>query len=116
MSILGGVGRRRRLGRLALPAVTLWFGGGQSRGGQFMARLFVIVSRTEPARHTYLKHVFGNQTVDVIMDRRVEERRRRQEEVPAERRRQDRRQRDVTKDLQALGWTVVRSPSTSSTR
>jgi len=81
-----------------------------------MARLFVIVSRTEPARPTYLKHVFGNATVDVIVDRRVEERRRRQEQVPTERRREDRRQRDVTKDLQALGWTVVRSPSTSSTR
>jgi hypothetical protein len=73
-----------------------------------VAVLLVIVARTEPSRFTYLKHVFGNATVDVILDRRLEERRRRQEQVPAERRREDRRQRDVTKDLQTLGWAVVR--------
>ena len=73
-----------------------------------MAILFLIVSRMEPERRTYLKYVFGNGTVDVILDRRLEERRRRQELVPAERRREDRRQRDVTKDLQTYGWALVR--------
>ena len=67
-------------------------------------------------RQMYFVSSEGGTSVDVIMDRRVEERRRRQEQVPTERRREDRRQRDVTKDLQVLGWTVVRSPSTSSTR
>ena len=70
-----------------------------------MAQLFVIVSRAEPARHAYLKHVFGSPTVDVILDRRHDERRR-----------DERRRRDVTKDLQTFGWTVVRTPSTSPTR
>src|SRR6058998_392130 len=41
---------------------------------QIMARLLLIVSRTEPARVTYFKHVFGGETADVITDRRVEER------------------------------------------
>ena len=40
-----------------------------------MARLLVIVSRKEPSRTTYLKHVFTSETVDVILDRRADERR-----------------------------------------
>ena len=74
-----------------------------------MARLLLIVSRTEPARVTYFKHVFGGETADVITDRRIEERRQRRERVAAERRREDRRRRDITKDLQTNGWAAVRS-------
>lgn len=74
-----------------------------------MGRLLVIVSRTEPARYTYLKHVFARQGVEVIVDRRAGERRRRLEPATAERRRADRRARDITKDLQTLGWALVRS-------
>jgi len=73
-----------------------------------VARLLLIVSRTEPARYTYLKHVFGNESVDVILDRRVGERRQRWQRAAAERRRGDRRERDVTKELQAFGWALVR--------
>ena len=75
-----------------------------------MALLLVIVSRSEPSRFTYLKHVFGNETLDVVLDRRVEERRRlrRDERVAAERRHEDRRRRDITKDLQTFGWGLVR--------
>lgn len=62
----------------------------------------------EQARYTYLTRVFGSETVDVILDRRVGERRQRQERTGAERRRADRRHRDVTKDLQTLGWALVR--------
>ena len=75
-----------------------------------MARLLVIVSRNEPSRTTYLKYVFASETVDVILDRRAEERRRfpLRERRAVERRREDRRQRDITEDLQTYGWTVVR--------
>jgi len=73
-----------------------------------MAGLLLIVSRMEPARYTYLKHVFGSEAVEVILDRRLEERRQRQERAPAERRREVRRQRDITKDLQTSGWALVR--------
>jgi hypothetical protein len=38
----------------------------------------------------------------------VEERRQRWEGVQADRRQGDRRQRDVTKDLHAFGWALVR--------
>jgi len=75
-----------------------------------VARLLVIVSRTEPSRITYLKHAFASETTDVIRDRRAEKRRRfpLRERAAAERRRGDRRQRDVTEDLQTYGWAVVR--------
>ena len=73
-----------------------------------MARLLIIVARTEPARYTYLKHVFGNEIVDVILDRRVEARRQRLERVAVEKRGQDRRQGDITKDLRTYGWGLVR--------
>ena len=58
----------------------------------------------EPARSTDLTQVFGGESVDVIFDRRVVERRQPRERVVVERRRGDRRQRDVTQDLQTYGW------------
>jgi len=73
-----------------------------------VARLLLIVSATEPARYTYLKHVFGSETADVILDRRVGERRQLVKRVAPERRRGDRRERDLTKDLQTFGWALVR--------
>ena len=73
-----------------------------------MARLLIIVSRTNPAQHTYLKHVFGSQTEDVILDRRVGERRERLTRAVPERRRGERRQRDISQDLQISGWALVR--------
>ena len=72
-----------------------------------MTSLLLIVSRAEPARYAYLKHVFGK-TVDVIVDRRVGERRQRQERAGAERRRGYRRHHYITKDLQTSGWALVR--------
>jgi len=73
-----------------------------------VASLLIIVSRTNPAQHTYLKHVFGSQTEDVILDRRVGERRQHPAPVAAERRRIERRQRDISQDLQISGWALVR--------
>jgi hypothetical protein len=78
-----------------------------------VAWLLLIVSRTEPARYQYLKDVFASETVDVIPDRRVEERRRREGRTWAERRREDRRQLDTTVDLQTFGWALVRPRAAS---
>jgi hypothetical protein len=77
-------------------------------GRRFVAGMLLIVSRAEPQRYTYLKHVFG-EAAEVIVDRRAQDRRRpRHERAAAERRRTDRRQRDTTKDIEASGWALVR--------
>jgi len=71
-------------------------------------RLLLIVAREAPARLRYFESVYGNDTVEVIVDRRVSQRRRRRELVANEWRRVERRRRDVTEDLQTIGWTLVR--------
>lgn len=71
-------------------------------------RLLVIVSRDAPGRFAYLKHLYGSETVEVIVDRRVRERRRRHQLAVNERRWQSRRRRPVTEELDNFGWTLVR--------
>lgn len=73
-----------------------------------MDKLLIIVSRSQPTLYPYLNYVFGRETADVILDRRVGERRRPRERAATERRRRDRRQRDITRDLQTFGWALVR--------
>ena len=73
-----------------------------------MTRQLLIVSRSQQERYAYLRYVFDSETGDVILDRRIQARRSRQEPVAAERRRAERRHRDVTSDLQAFGWALVR--------
>lgn len=72
-------------------------------------KLLIIVSRSQPTLYPYLNYVFGRETADVILDRREGERRRPWEPAATtERRRRDRRQRDITRDLETLGWALVR--------
>ncbi len=53
----------------------------------------VIVPRTAPALFAYLKEKFADdQTISVVMDRRIAERRRRSDTPSTERRQVDRRQ------------------------
>jgi hypothetical protein len=73
-----------------------------------VTRQLLIVSRSQQERYAYLRYVFDGETGEVILDRRVHDRRSRQEPVLAERRREERRRRDVTPDLQAFGWALVR--------
>ena len=72
-----------------------------------MARLVIIVSQKEPHRYPYLKHVFASETMEVMLDRRLEERRQRRVPSAGDKRRADRRVRDVSKDLQTYGWALV---------
>ena len=75
-----------------------------------MADLVFVVSRTEPQQYLYLKHVFADESRDVVLDRRMGERRRSLRPSRIERRHIDRRQRDVTRELQSSGWALVRRP------
>jgi len=80
-----------------------------------MTRLLLIVSRAEAGRYAYFKHVFANrhlfadEVVDVMVDRRTAQRRARQALRALDNRRRERRVRSlVAKDLQTFGWAVVR--------
>ena len=73
-----------------------------------MADFIFVVSRTEPRQYFYLKHVFADDSRDVVLDRRVGERRRSSRPPPSERRHVERRSRDITQDLRSSGWAVVR--------
>lgn len=71
------------------------------------AQAVIIVSRAEPARYNYLRQLFS-EAMDVFVDRRVGERRRDPTAAGVERRRQDRRVRSLARDLQEIGWALVR--------
>ena len=80
-----------------------------------MTRLLLIVSRAEAGRYAYFKHVFANrhlfadEVVDVMVDRRTAQRRARPALMALANRRRERRVRSlVAKDLQTFGWAVVR--------
>ena len=79
-----------------------------------MADLLFIVSRTEPKQYLYLKHVLADESMEVVLDRRTSERRRSLRPRPVEKRHVNRRQRDVTRELQSSGWALVRRPVTYS--
>ena len=56
-------------------------------------KVMVIVPRTAPALFAYLKEKFADdQTISVVMDRRIAERRRRRDAPSTERRQVNRRQ------------------------
>ena len=74
--------------------------------------LVFIVSRTEPKRYLYLKHVYADAGRDVILDRRTGERRRSLRPPPVERRYAERRHRDIKRERQSSGWALVRCPAT----
>jgi hypothetical protein len=78
--------------------------------GQFVNPMLIIVSHAHPTQYAYLKHAFAKEAIDVILDRRMGERRQLAavDRTRIERRRRDRRQRDITSDLKAFHWAVVR--------
>jgi hypothetical protein len=71
--------------------------------------LLVIVSPD----HLYVvdlvqQHFQRSERVEVIVDRRRRQRRTAGAPVPGDRRAQDRRQQDVSAELELIGWTLVR--------
>jgi hypothetical protein len=72
------------------------------------SRLLLVVASTAPARLAYFKHLYGSETVEVILDRRVSQRRRRHALVIRERRQTSRRRRDISEEIRNFGWALVR--------
>ena len=72
------------------------------------SRDLFIVARPDGALYEYLsRHFAGRPDVDVISDRRYDERRRRGESLVTERRRAARRRYSSSADLAALGVAIV---------
>jgi hypothetical protein len=96
--------------------LTAWRYGSEGAVSEaLVAGVTIIVSREEPNRCTYFRHVFGSEIVfgsegvDVILDRRLGQRRQpNHARAEAERRRADRRRCGVARDLRTLGWALVR--------
>jgi hypothetical protein len=75
-----------------------------------MAELLFIVARERRDLYDHLRRAFADTpAVEVILDRRVGDERR-QQPLPQEneQRHRERRVRDVTGDVQSLGWALVR--------
>lgn len=71
-------------------------------------RLLFIVSRAHPDLYDSLTRTFaGDDTVQVILDRRLGERRRRPGARRRERRRGERRLTDIAAELRARGHAIV---------
>lgn len=74
-----------------------------------IARQLFIVARNRTKLYEYLRRAFaGNETVQVVLDRRTGERRQRSAPSGPDRRRTDRRAHlDTENLLRALGWAIV---------
>lgn len=86
----------------------LWPSASLAGGTRIIGRLLLIVAPSAPARLAYFKHLYGSETVEVILDRRVDQRRRRHQAVSRERRQTSRRRRDISEEIQTFGWALVR--------
>ncbi len=69
----------------------------------------LVVAQDHPHVYEYLKRMFaGNDTVEVILDRRNGDRRRPgATHHPDRRRMSDRRRQEIDSQLRALGWAIV---------
>lgn len=76
-----------------------------------MAGLLYIVSTERPDLYEHLRRSFADMAdnVRIVVDRRFGERRTRQASSAEERRHSDRRQQDISRALDGLGWAVVRT-------
>lgn len=73
-----------------------------------MRRLLFVVARDQPNLWDHLRGDFANdEEVEVILDRRLEERRRRVQTLEQERRRTDRRQPHIENDLRYRSFVIV---------
>ena len=74
-----------------------------------LRRQLLVVARDRPHIYEYLKRMFaGNETLEVIMDRRTTDRRRHgMSNLPERRRSGDRRRQEIDSHLRALGWAIV---------
>jgi len=80
-------------------------------------QLIVVAPDREHLYKFFQRAFVGNQTIRVVLDRRVAERRRRSEPREPERRRRERRSPRTTNGLlRVIGWTIVRLDASAPRR
>ncbi len=85
--------------------------------GEARPRQIILVARDRERLFEYIKRAFaGNETVEVLLDRRTGERRRSSGSRLPDRRRGDRRRHDVSSQLRGLGWAIVAVDPTATRR
>lgn len=108
-----GPGTCPACGSGTLAPLARFFQGNQGNGhagtnGKLRKQL-LVVARENPHIYEYLKRMFaGNETLEVVMDRRKGDRRAQgAAQLPERRRSADRRRQEVDQHLRALGWAIV---------
>lgn len=90
-------------------ARTVWVGIPFAWSTPPVGRLLFVVARGMPERYEFLRYAFaGHEDVEVIVDRRREQRRLDGLPAAVERRRRERRRHDISADLARQGYAVVR--------
>ena len=73
-----------------------------------MPRILFIIAGNDPRLYEHVKAEFADTAgVSVIRDRRRRDRRHDRVQVPVDRRKTERRTRDISETLRALGWVLV---------
>lgn len=79
-----------------------------------MSKLRYIVSRDQPQLYEYLRQEFsGDDTVDVVMDRRGQDAPRLEESSTIESGQPDRRTHEISTGMRGVGWAIVWDRSSS---
>jgi len=91
------------------PLARFFQPNGSSPGTGKVRRQLLVVARDHPHIYEYLKRMFaGNETLEVVLDRRNGDRRRPgAAHQPDRRRASDRRRQEIDSQLRALGWAIV---------
>ena len=93
------------------PLARFFQANGSSAPNGKLRKQLLVVARENPHIYEYLKRMFaGNETLEVVMDRRKGDRRGHGMARLPERRRtnsSDRRRQEIDHQLRALGWAIV---------
>jgi len=104
-----GPGSCPACGSGTIAPLARFFNQNAGSGTAKVRRHLLVVARDHPHIYEYLKRMFaGNDTLEVILDRRNGDRRRpATNHHPDRRRASDRRRQEIDSQLRALGWAVV---------
>lgn len=91
------------------PLARFFQSNGHGGANGKLRKQLLVVAQENPHIYEYLKRMFaGNETLEVVMDRRKGDRRGQgMSQLPERRRSSDRRRQEIDHQLRALGWAIV---------